>query len=482
MEKSGNKPGDVTTAEMMGWIDDIVKCGIRRPGWPGQRLAEQYLNRRFTRFGLEDVVEEAVPVNRWKPQQTLFQIMGSGETIACMAIPYTAWTADAGVEAPLVWIGDGEPGDFEGKDLHGKIAVMNARFKDFNTGLLKQSALAVYDPGMTIPDGVLHKANWLITNFPGYYAAQKRGAAGFVGLLVDSPIDDCGHWVPYDGWLKDLPAVWVGRGKAESVEQAARRGIRARLLSTGTTDQVESHNIAAWVRGKSDETILLTCHHDAPWASAVEDASGLAILLGLAKRFGSQKKHLNRNLLFVASSGHFHGGTGNRVFVEKHRGNWLSQTVAALGMEHIAQEAEPDGENGYRLTGRPEVRAIFTENCPSLIQAIKQGIEKHNLDRTLVLPPYLFGPEPPCDAAPYFTAGIASACLISGPLYLFDRHDDPEKVRQEDLSPVLNFFSELVKEIDSMPTEDLHTGLAHSLHDPSPPMPHWFAPPTSILD
>ena len=464
---------------MMDWIREIVSFGIRRPGWDGQRLTEQFLKRRFAEFGLQDIREEPVPVNRCVPDRTCLSLTGSNTDAPCSPIPYTAWTADEGLEAPLAWIGDGLPVELEGVDLRGKIAVMNARFRDFETGPLKKAALAVYDPQETIPDGVLHKANWLIANWPAYYRAQKLGAVGFVGLLVDSLVDECGHWVPYDGWLKDLPAVWVGRREAKWVQRGAERGESAQLVSTGRTDLVESHNILGWVQGAGEEAILLTCHHDAPWASAVEDASGLSLLMGLAERFGRQKSKLNRSLLFVAASGHFHGGIGNRNFVQRHRDDWLNRIVAALGMEHIAQEVEGDG---YRLTGRPEVRAVFTENCPVLVDAIARGIVKNNLDRTLVVPPYLFGSEPPCDSAPYFTAGIASACLISGPLYLFDCHDTVDKVRQVDLLPALNFLTELIQEIDVTPTDDLKIGLAHSPHDPVPPLPDWFAPPERFLN
>lgn len=465
---------------MMDWIREIVALGIRRPGWPEQRLTERYMQRRFAEFGLEDIVQEPVPVHAWQPETTRLQLVDDSESLACSPIPYTAWTDTAGVNTPLAWIGDGQPAELDAVDLRGKIVVMNARFKDFVTGPLKQAAMAVHDPEATIPDGVLHKANWLIANWPIYYEAQKRGAVGFVGLLVDSPIDESGHWVPYDGWIKDLPAVWMAKNDADRVRRAAERGESAQLVSTGTTDDVDSHNVVGWVRGSGEEIVLLTSHHDAPWASAVEDASGLSLLLGLAKRFRQRQRKLNRTLLFVAASGHFHGGIGNRIFVEKHRDDWLRQTVAALGMEHIAQEVESDGVE-YRLTGRPEVRAIFTENCPALVQAIARGVAKHNLDRTLVLPPYLFGTEPPCDAAPYFTAGIASASLISGPLYLFDRYDTVDKVRQEDLPRALDFFTDLIEEIDAMPTEELRSGLAHAPGDPAPPMPDWFAPPERYL-
>ena len=467
--------------EMLGWIERIVSFGVRRPGYDADLETESYLADRFRALGLEHVEKEPVPVNRWIPETTQFRLPADGAEIPCAAVPYTAWTAADGVTASAVYVGDGSPEDFEGADVAGKIVVVDARFADFSTGHLKANALSLYDPDQNVPDGVLHKANWLITNFAAYFQAAQRGAVGFVGLLADSPIDGCSYYVPYDGNLKDLPAIWVGREHGEAIRTAARSGAAARLLSCGESCTIDSHNVLGRVPGRSDETILLTCHHDAPFASAVEDGSGLAVLLALAKTFGAAPGRLERTLLFVASSGHFHGGIGNRVFVEKHREDLLPKTVAAFGMEHIANEAEPNDDGGYRLTGLPEVRALFSVKNPTLAGLIEAGVQRHDLRRTLVVPPYLFGPEPPCDSAPYFTAGIPSACLISGPLYLFDAFDTLDKVAADALVPVASLFVELIGAVDRVPSGDLEIGLTRHRDDPPAPPAPWFAPPEAYM-
>ena len=124
-----------------------------------------------------------------------------------------------------------------------------------------------------IAEGPPRSTNWLIENFPAYYEVQRRGAVGLVGILADSAVDGPEHYVPYDGHLKELPAVWVGRESVAELTACAQRGGRVVLKSTGSTSQVESHNVVATVPGAGDESIILTCHHDAPFASAVEDAS-----------------------------------------------------------------------------------------------------------------------------------------------------------------------------------------------------------------
>lgn len=463
--------------DMLGWIQEIVACGIRRPGSPGGLATEHLLERKFSEFGLADVRREPVPVNHWAPLTAAVHFVDDRRHVPCFSVPYTAWTPAGGIEAELVYLSAGTAADFDAVDVSGKVAVVDMRFGQLSGAALMAGSYFMNDPGQTIPAGPLHTANWLIENFAAYYAAHHRGAAAFIGLLRDSPIDGPLQYIPYDGYLKNLPGVWIGREWADEVVQGCRLGARVFVESAGKTELVDSHNVVGTVVGTGAESIVVSCHHDAPFASAVEDASGLAVLLWLAREFAAQPGHPSRNLVFVASSGHFHGGVGNRVFVERHREGFLQRTVAALGIEHIAEEAESDGQGGYRLTGRPEVRALFVDESPCLVRLLREGVTRWELDRTIAVQAYLFGPEPPCDTAPFFTAGIPSVCHISGPLYLFDPHDTIDKVRADDLPRVAGFFAELIRSLDRIPAAELEAGLTRRRGDPPAAHPPWFLPP-----
>ena len=466
---------------MLDWIRRITGFGIRRPGYAQGLEVERYIEACFTSFGLRDVRREPVPVNLWEPAATTLRVGAADAELPCFSIPYTAWTEPGGIEAELVYVGDGAPADFDAVDVAGKIVVADARFGELSAAALKAGAFFVRDPDETIPDGPLHAANWLIHNFSAYYEAQARGAKAFLGVLADSPVDGCEHYVPYDGFLKELPGAWIGREHGELLREPAQRSEQARFSSLGTAGTTDSHNVVGVVPGQTDEYILVTCHHDAPFASAVEDASGISVLLALAEAFGAAPGRLRRGIIFVASSGHFHGGVGNRVFVERHRDGLLAKTVAALGVEHVGEEAEADGHGGYRFTGRPEVRAIFAEQSPALLRVLEEEAGRAGLDRAICTDAYLFGPEPPCDSAPYFTAGIPSACHISGPLYLFDPHDTIDKVRVADLVPVASFFAGVVRGLDEVPAAELEEGVRHRRDDPPPGPPSWFTPPEAYL-
>jgi hypothetical protein len=478
-------PRDVSAGvgTMLSWIRRIVGFGTRRPGYPQSLQVEGWLENLLREFGLEEVRREPVPVICWEPSMTSLALTEGALELPCFPIPYTSWTPTAGVEAPTVFLGDGHLEDFEGVDFRGRIVVLEARFAEFSGVSLKQGSFFIRDAQQSIPDGPLHAANWLIRNFQAYYEAQKRGAVGFIGLLVDSPTDGCDFYVPYDGHLKELPAVWVGREHAARMSEGAKAGQPVRMMSLGANEVVDSHNIVGIVRGSGrhagaeNESIIVTCHHDAPFASAVEDASGLAVLLALAKEFAATPRRLRRDLIFAAASGHFHGGIGNRVFVEKHADGLLKGTVAAFGIEHIAEEVEPDGHGGYQLTGRPEVRALFFVGSRKFARLLEDEAARQQLDRMICADAYSFGPEPPCDSAPFFTAGIPSACHISGPLYLFDPHDTVDKVRAADLEPVARFFAETIRRVDAMAAKDLAEGMKRPRGSPPAPLPPWFRPP-----
>ena len=518
--------------EMLGWIRRLVGFGTRRPGYPQSLQVEQWLEAQFRELGLAEVRREPVPLNYWEPSVTALTFPGnaparklytghetptdrsrrrkeadsprhalpppahvgsdkgreiSGLELPCFPIPYTGWTVAPGIEAATAFVGEGSPEEFQRVDLRGRIVVAEMRFAELPGAALKRGAQFILDANQSIPDGPMHVANWLIRNFPAYYEAGQRGAVGFIGLLVDSPTDGCDFYVPYDGFLKGLPGLWVGREHATRLRALAEAGQVARMVSTGENLVVDSHNVVGVIPGHGGpdgerENLIVTCHHDAPFASAVEDASGLAVLLALAKEFAAAQggaKPLRRDLIFVASSGHFHGGIGNRVFVERHGAGLLKRTVAAFGVEHIAEEVESDERGGYRLTGRPEVRAMFFDGSRQFAGILAEEAGGCGLDRLICADAYGFGPEPPCDSAPFFTAGIPSACHISGPLYLFDPHDTIDKVRAADLVPVAKFFANTIRQVDSVLAADLAEGMKRPRGLPPAPLPPWFRPPTT---
>ena len=152
-------------ANMLGEIERIVSFGIRRPGYVENLRTEQHLLGRFNELGLSDTRLEPVPVNYWQPVMSRLEVGDAAMNIPCFAVPYTGWTADDGLQARTVYVGNGPDEAFDSAHVTGRIVVADMQFGELNAAHLKAGSMFIHDPGDTIPDGPLHCANWLIPNF-----------------------------------------------------------------------------------------------------------------------------------------------------------------------------------------------------------------------------------------------------------------------------------------------------------------------------
>jgi hypothetical protein len=59
-------------------------------------------------------------------------------------------------------------------------------------------------------------------------------------------------------------------------------GLRGRVTLLGETEESTSGNIIVHVPGQKNAAMLVNTHHDAGWSGAVQDASGVAVVMGLA--------------------------------------------------------------------------------------------------------------------------------------------------------------------------------------------------------
>ena len=105
--------------EILGWIERIYAQGIRRPGYPADRWAEEFCAERFRDFGLENVRLEPAPLPYWEPRSWSLHARGEdGEIeLPCFPLPHSAPTEE--IELPLVPFDPESPSAVEGKaSLH----------------------------------------------------------------------------------------------------------------------------------------------------------------------------------------------------------------------------------------------------------------------------------------------------------------------------------------------------------------------------
>lgn len=437
----GTQAADVPDEDtIFSWVREIFDQGIRRPGYPADEWAETWVADRFRDLGLDEVRAEPFTARRWEPESWSLEVepsSGERREIRCYPVPFSAPTD--GVEVELVRFSDVEGG---GASVDGRASLVDVSLLALPADFMATAGSVpddtdgrVFDPEGTFADS-LHRLPFGAAFQEVMEPSIEAGAAVFVGALRDYPGDSVEYFVPYDGVDRPIPGIWISGSAAAQLDADLDAGpVRIRLVVRSETTDVESANIVGEIEGADDEVVMIASHHDGPWASAVEDGSGMALVLAQAAYWAAQPvEHRPHRLVFVMQGGHMSGGAGLHAYIEAHRAE-LADVVLEIHLEHAALEAEErDGE--VVVTDRAVPRWFFTSRIPDLEAAVAEAIEAEELWRSMIVAPDAFGEQPPTDGAYYHAEGVPIVHFLAAPFYLFDRMDTLDKVDRAHLVPL----------------------------------------------
>jgi hypothetical protein len=468
-------PGTVPLPDantLYSWIAEISTPPHRRPGTPTGHWAEAWVAEQFQQLGLTNITTDNIPITVWTP--TLWSLSVAGETIPCYFTVYTGFSGEKGITAPMVYVGEGTERDFKRVgDVSGKIVVADIEFASSSAGGFENLKYFVSDPENDLDAAARRWNIGFSKNFPGdfygmplfedqnvYKRAASGGAAAIALILRDQPSANNSRYAPYDGILKPIPGLWIGKYDGMHLRELAKQGKTGRLLLEGTTEPGYMANVWGVLPGQSDQVILVTTHQDSPHQGAVEDGSGIAQLLGQAWAW-SQVPIAERpkTLIFVAAAGHMYGALGGYHFAKDHP-DILSRTQTLLTLEHLAAKDVTEGAGGKLVeTGKPAPSTLFMSHDARVIAAAWKALEQQPVRATTAFP--TFGYFPPTDASGFvfgstgaslgqsakLTSGVPFISWISDPYYLLDDDDTLDKIDQNNLVPVAESVTEIVKNL-----------------------------------
>jgi hypothetical protein len=421
---------------IFSWIEEVFSHGVRRPGDPADRWAQEWLQDQFRTFGLERVRAEPVQVPYWEPRQAKLTITATAFrrdkvsvlSIPCFPLPHAA--AIDSLDGDLVGFDPAQP-----EAVKGAFSLYDVILSRVPQTVLESRATWSFDPDETYASTrqVLPFGREIQNVMDPSIAA---GAVGFIGVLRDYPGDSCDYYVPYDALERPIPGVWIASSHGERLRERLAAGpVRATLSVDSVREIITAYNIVGELPGADDETVIIGSHHDGPWASAVEDGSGISLVLAQAAYWSrvpeAERPH---RLLFLLNAGHMAGGAGQRTFVEEHAAE-LDSVVLELHLEHAANEFS-DETGVLAPTGLPESRWWFTSLIPQLQDAVRSAIEAEDLRRSMIVPPTMFGPKPTTDGADFYLAGVPLVNYLTAPFYLFDAMDTLDKIHRPSLVPI----------------------------------------------
>ncbi len=460
------------TEEIFGWIEDIWKFGadgkygFRMPGTPADHKAVDYMLEKFKEFGLEDAEKELVSVPACFPETWRLTVEADGESreIPCSFVHYAASTPKEGITAEIVYVNQGSENDFraakESAGVAGKIVIVDIPSSKITCDNWFRNALFVYDPDKSLP-GSNFIENWPSAGHFGgaIRRASRYGAIGCIGVLIDTPKDNSLY---YHGPRHDvvrMPCLNISPSSGEYLRGLLKeKPGKATMVVTNTGQQRwrrgtfhgiwgATYNVNGFLPGNSDEVIVIMSHHD---GGAVNEASGAAAVMALAKHFSQfPKESRDRTLMFHLIGSHF-GKRPPTLDQVRVLDALKEKVVCVINIEMIGKEYQViNGQ--YVETGRiSPVNFGLTQKNPRVVSIISEAIKKHDLRRSAVTDRYI-------GEAHMVGARIGFPTIERLAMHApeFNLYDTPETVAKDALRPTACAFVDIIRQLDSMPREDI---------------------------
>jgi hypothetical protein len=469
MFADGGVPDEAT---IFGWISTVVDQGIRRPGYEADDWTIDWAAERFREVGLGDVRLEPVDVLRWEPTEWSLEVTaadGTTSELDCFPVPYAA--AVDGLDVELAAFDPSDPDAVAGKASLYEVALLRLPgdfMADQGSGLPAGATREErsYDPHRTLAD--THVVPFGADFSEALEPSTAAGAVAFIGVLTGYPGDSYEYYVPYDARERDLPGVWIrGSDGARLRNLLAAGPVRVRLSVATDVRTVPSANVVGDLAGPDgdDEMVLIGSHHDGPWASAVEDGSGIALVLAQATYWASRPADERpHQLRFLLQGGHMSGGAGLGAYVSDHADE-LPSIVLVVHLEHAALAFADPGTGPARSpdelvpTGLAAPRWWFTSRNPDLEASVLDALGAEDLDRSLLVAPDAIGEMPPTDGAYYHREGVPVVNFLAAPFYLFDAMDTLDKIDREHLVPITRTAARIVAATAGITADEMRAGI-----------------------
>lgn len=280
------------------FIEELVtKFGSRFGGSDQEREAGHFLAERLLELGVDKAWTEPFQCHGWiRKETTLYMTSPIEKQLDCIALP----NCPAGeVEAPLVYLGDGDPQTYADyrEQLKGAIAMVSTANPAF------------YHRGM-------HRGEKL-------GRAVEAGVIGFIWMRGE------GGGLPETGSARfgqncEVPVISVSLETGMEILRAGKKGpIRLKIWSNNQSGPTTSYNAVGEIRGKTkpDEIIVIGGHYDGHDISpaAVDNGTGIAVILETARALATQKGRLDRTIRFIGFAQEEMGLLGSEAYVRAHK-------------------------------------------------------------------------------------------------------------------------------------------------------------------
>lgn len=236
----------------------------------------------------------------------------------------------------------------EGKTFPVTPYVFSGQCKDLTAPLYFDSL----SEEMVVPVYAPHRCDGMaqcivITYENSYDFAVKALQAGALAVLTVWPLQYAHHGTLGSVWgnpeprdlllhYPDIPFAEILSSDAGELIEKLKQGesISAALTVQMDTRVVKSQMPIGFIKGKSDEFILLSCHYDSWYQGMTDNAAANIAVLELARILQRHQAKLNRSVMVAFWSGHSDGRyAGSTWFYDNHWQDLKDRCVAHVNMD-----------------------------------------------------------------------------------------------------------------------------------------------------
>jgi Peptidase family M28 len=288
-------------------------------GTPYDHMTTEAMATEYSRLGLKVTrqpftVPELWYATGWTASYTAGDHSAPLRTV--FPIDESVPTPKGGITADAIWVGIGAVPDFAGRDVKGKAVIIYSTM---------------------VPGGRSHSASDRAGLFNANTTAARAGAALIVNVMA---MPGNGQFNP-EGAISGpnaVPIVTISQDEGFMLRDLLGAGQQVKFsldLSVEYRKNLASQNIIAVLPGKSDEQIMLLSHTDGFFQGALDNASGMATVLDMARYYAAKPLSKRpRTLVFVATPDHHHGEYGRAKFISSYDFN---KVALIFNAEHTSQ-------------------------------------------------------------------------------------------------------------------------------------------------
>jgi hypothetical protein len=255
---------------------------------PAHEYAD-YLVKEMKSIGLKDVKKEAFPAHAYNYGGASVQIVSPVQSDVWLAAGHGGLpgTGPRGITADIVYVGLGTKYDYEGKDVSGKLVLVDVSEEEMF---------------------------WL--QYP-HMEAEVHGALGLVVTWVEyQQLPNA--VVTHDSESRaTIPAVCISKENAAVLKDMIASGVtpKVKIWCDATIDYNSvGYNVVGYLPSdkygtSADRFVIVADHYDKWWYGASDNGAGVARLLGMAKALAASHYKPSKTVIFIATDAEEYGWT-----------------------------------------------------------------------------------------------------------------------------------------------------------------------------